>query len=219
MGSGGSTTQYRNRDPESPELISLRSNLYNAVMPGLQSFSPSDWDTAKQTANNAIQQQAKLLDQLPSTLNQNSSIASEIANVARTGNIPSGVTNRLNASVNQNLQSGMGTMLNNLANRGVVNSSITGQGINNLSKQAADAYNRNYLNAYQSTIGGLSAAMQGQQANMSALMSAANMLGNVPTQAYEAAGAGITPAFNLWKAWQNSYDNRQDYDTVVQQWK
>ena len=110
-------------------------------------------------------------------------------------------------------------MLNNLASRGVVNSSITGQAVNNLSQQAADAYNKNYLSAYNSTINGLGTAMQGQQANTSALMQGIAGLGAIPSQAYEAAGAGLTPAFNLWKAWQNSYDNREDYDTVVKQGK
>lgn len=219
MGSGGSTTQIRTRDPEPQELKNIRLGLYNAVMPGLQSFSADNWRNAQNTANQAISQQRELLSQIPQALNQNSGIANEIASIARTGNIPSTVTNNLNASVNKNLQSGIGTMLNNLASRGVINSSITGQGINNISQQAADAYNRNYLSAYNSTIGGLGTALQGQQANTGALMQGIAGLGAIPAQAYEAAGAGITPVFNLWKAMQNSYDTRTDYDTVVQQGK
>ena len=219
MGSGGSTTQYRRRDEEPQNLINLRDNLYNAVMPGLQSFSADNWNNAQNTANQALSMQKYLLAKLPNALNNSSNIADEIAQIARTGNIPSDVTNNLNASVNKELQSGMGTMLNNLASRGVVNSSITGQAVNNLSQQAADAYNKNYLSAYNSTINGLGTAMQGQQANTSALMQGIAGLGAIPSQAYEAAGAGLTPAFNLWKAWQNSYDNREDYDTVVKQGK
>lgn len=219
MGSGGSSTQIRTRDPEPQELKNIRLGLYNAVMPGLQSFSADNWRNAQNTANQAISQQRELFSQIPQALNQNSGIANEIASIARTGNIPSTVTNNLNASVNQELKSSMGTMLNNLASRGVVNSSIMSQGVNNLSQQAADAYNRNYLSAYNSTIGGLSTALQGQQANTGALMQGTAGLGAIPAQAYEAAGAGITPAFNLWKAMQNSYDTRTDYDTVVQQGK
>ena len=219
MGSGGSTTQYRKRDDEPQNLINLRNNLYNAVMPGLQSFSADNWNNAQNTANQALSMQKNLLSQIPDTLNQNSNIANEIAQIARTGNIPSTVTNNLNASVNKELQSGMGTMLNNLASRGVVNSSITGQALNNLSQQAADAYNKNYLSAYNSTISGLGTALQGQQANTGALMQGIAGLGTIPSQAYEAAGAGLTPAFNLWKAWQSSYDGKEDYDTVVQQGK
>ncbi|MBQ3399557.1 MAG: hypothetical protein IJG51_11765 [Synergistaceae bacterium] len=219
MGSGGSSTRIQKRDPEPEYLTNIRSELLDKVMPGLQSFNPDDWNTARQTANNALSQQSQLLSQIPGAINQNNAIASEIANVARTGNIPSGVTDRLNDSVNQNLKSGLGTMLNNLAGRGVVNSSITGQGISNLSQQAADAYNRNYLQAYNSVLGGLGQAMQGQQSNSASLLSAVNALGNIPSQAYEGVGAQLTPAFNMWKALQSSYDNREDYDTVVKQGK
>ena len=219
MGSGGSTTQYRSRDPEPQGLTNLRSKLLDTVMPGLESFSADNWTNAQNTANQALDMQKDLMSQLPGALNKSSGIADEIAQIARTGNIPSAVTNNLNASVNKELQSGMGSMLNNLASRGVVNSSITGQGINNLAQNAADAYNKNYLQAYNATINGLGTALQGNQANTGALMQGVAGLGAIPSQAYEAAGAGITPAFNMWKAWQSSYDNRQDYDTVVQQGK
>lgn len=219
MGSGGSSYQVRTRDPEPEYLKNIRSKLIDTVMPGLQSFSADNWTNAQNTANQALGQQKALMSQLPGALNQSNGIANEIAQVARTGNIPSAVTNNLNASVNQGLKSSMGSMLNNLASRGVVNSSITGQGINNLSQNAADAYNRNYLQAYNSTINGLGTALQGQQANTGALMQGIAGLGALPGQAYEAAGGGITPAFNLWRALQNSYDTRTDYDTIVQQGK
>lgn len=218
MGSGGTKTQeIRKRYDEPEELKNLRLGLYGKIMPGLESFSPDDWNNAKNTANQALSQQSQLLSQIPSILNQSNGIADELATLARTGNLPSGLANNLNASVNQELQGSMGTMLNNLANRGVVNSSIMSQGVNNLSKQAADAYNRNYLTAYQTALSGMNSALQGQQANTSALLSATNAIGNIPQQAYEAVGAQLTPAFNLWKAWQNSYDNREDFDTVVTQ--
>ena len=220
MGSGGSSsTQYAKRGPEPEYLKTIRSRLYDKVMPGLESFSADDWNTARTTANNALAQQSQLLSQIPTTLNNNNSIANEIASIARTGNIPSTLTNNMNASVNKELQSGMGAMLNDLAGRGVVNSSITGQAMSSLSQQAADAYNKNYLNAYNSVLGGLGNAMQAQQNNSSALLSAVNALGSIPEQAYEGVGAQITPAFNLWKAMQSSYDNREDYDTVVKQGK
>ena len=218
MGSGG-TSEHRvqKRNPEPEYLTNLRTQLYDKIMPGLEAYNTEDWNTARQTANNALTQQTKLLEQLPTTLNQNNNIVNEIANIARTGNIPTGVQDRLNASVNQELQSSMGTMLNSLANRGVVNSSIMSQGVNNLSKQAADAFNRNYITAYQAALGGLGSALQGQQNNTSTLLSATNALGNIPSQAYEGVGAQLMPAFNLWKALQSSYDNREDFDTIVTQ--
>lgn len=220
MGSGGSsTTTVPKRAPEPDELVDLRKGLYNKMYPGLQTFSISDWGKAKRTADEALQQQGSLLRQIPSALSQSNSLADEIANIARTGNIPSALTNSLNSSVNQELQSGMGSMLNSLASRGVVNSSITSQGVNDLSRQAADAYNRNYMTAYQSVLGGLGSAMQGQQANTGNLLSTINAVSKIPEQAYEGVSAQLMPAFNLWKAWQNSYDNREDYDTIVKQGK
>ena len=110
-------------------------------------------------------------------------------------------------------------MLNSLGNRGVVNSSITSKGINGLAETAADAMNTNYLNAYNSVINGYGAALNGANGNTSSLISGINAAGSAPGQAYEGAGAALMPAFNFWKNWQNSYDNREDYDTVVKQGK
>lgn len=224
MGSSDSSAQYRKRDPEPQELINLRQKLYEQIMPGLESYSTQDWNRAKETASNALSQQTQLVSQMPNALEgirRSGELASEIANVARTGNIPSAMADRLNASVNQSLQSGLGSMLNGLASRGVVNSSIASQGINNLSQSAADAYNRNYMSAYQAVLGGLGQALQGQQtsanAYATALTSGMKALGNVPEDAYTGAISELMPAYNLWKDWQKSYDGREDYDTVVTQ--
>ncbi len=110
------------RDPEPEFLTNLRSLVGNNIVSGLSNFDPNSWNTAQQVANNALQQQNTLLGQLPDTLNRSNNLVDEISNIARTGNIPSGITNALNASVNQGLQSSMGSMLNNLAQRGVLNS-------------------------------------------------------------------------------------------------
>lgn len=218
MSSGGySEHQVPTKGPEPEELKNIRTQLYDKIMPGLQNFNANDWNTARDTANQALQQQSQLLSKIPETLNQNAGIANELATIARTGNLPSGLAENLNASVNQELKSGMGTMLNNLASRGVVNSSIMSQGVNNLSQQAADAYARNYMTAYQAALGGMGAALQGQQNNLSGLTTGVYALGKIPEQSYEGAAAQIMPAYNMWKAMQNSYDNRQDFDTVVTQ--
>lgn len=218
MSSGGyseHTVQKRNPEPE--ELTNIREKLYEKILPGIENFDANDWNTARETANQALQQQSKLLSNIPETLSQNAGISREIAELARTGNLPDGLASNLNASVNQELQSGMGTILNNLASRGVVNSSITSQGVNNLSKQAADAYNKNYLAAYQAALSGMNSALQGQQNNLSGLATGVYALGKIPEQSYEGAAAQLMPAYNMWKAMQSSYDNREDYDTVVTQ--
>lgn len=218
MGSGGySEHKVAKRNPEPEYLTNIRTNLYDKILPGLESFSADDWNTARNTATQALQQQSQLLSKIPETLTQNANIANEIATLARTGNLPSGLAENLNASVNQELQGGIGTMLNNLASRGVVNSSIMSQGVNNLSQQAADAYTKNYMAAYQAALGGMGAALQGQQNNLSGLTTGVYALGKIPEQSYEGAAAQLMPAYNMWKAMQSSYDNREDYDTIVQQ--
>ena len=218
MGSGGySEHQVATKGPGSEELKNIRTELYDKIMPGLQNFDPNDWNTARNTANTALQQQTQLLSKIPETLTQNAGIANEIATLARTGNLPSGLAENLNTSVNQELKSSMGTMLNNLANRGIVNSSTMTQGVNNLSQQAADAYTRNYMTAYQTALSGLNSALQGQQNNLSGITTGVYALGKIPEQAYEGAAAQIMPAYNMWKAMQSSYDNRQDFDTIVTQ--
>ena len=135
MSSGGySEHKVAKRNPEPEYLTNILTNLYDKILPGLESFSADDWNTARNTATQALQQQSQLLSKIPETLTQNANIANEIATLARTGNLPSGLAENLNASVNQELQGGIGKMLNSLASRGVVNSSIMSQGVNNLSK-------------------------------------------------------------------------------------
>ena len=160
-----------------------------------------------------------LLDLLPGSLNRNDSIIDEMLNVVRTGDVPAAFTDRMNQSVTKDLQGGMGAMLNSLGSRGVLNSSITSQGTSRLAQQAADAYNRNYLNAFNSVINGYAQGLQGAQGNTQALIGGLGALGSVPSQAYEGATAALMPAYNLWKTWQGLYDGREDYDTVVKQGK
>lgn len=216
-GGGTSTTQIPNRPPEHKELTNLREQLYSKISPGLEAFDTNSWNTAQNTTNQALQQQSSLLGQIPNSLTQNNNLVNEIANIARTGNIPSGVVNALNASVNQGLQSSMGTMLNNLGKRGVLNSSVTNAGMNQLSQAAADAYNRNYMTAYQAVLSGLGQSLQGGQNNTASLLSALGAVGNAPQQTYNALGAQLQIPMTLWEKAQNFYQNDDPYTTIVEQ--
>ena len=205
----------RGEEPEG--LTALRDTILGKVNDGLNSFDPTAWQRAMNMTTQAQTQQSSLMGQLPNYLQTTSGLAGEMANMARTGNIPSVLADNLNASISKGLQSSMGNLLTSLGKRGVVNSSITNAGTNQLAQTAADAFARNYLTAYQSALSGMGSALSGAQSNTGAALQAINTLGTVPTQAYEGAGAGITPAFNLWKAWQGSYDGRTDYDTIATQ--
>ena len=216
-GGGTKTQQIQKRGPEPEYLTNLRNDVLGKINTGLQSFDTSTWDKAKGITNNALDTQNSLLSQIPTYLNQSNNALSNIQNLLQTGELPSGVTDKLNSGVHKELQSSMGNMLNGLASRGVVNSSITGQGISRLGQQAADAYNKNYLNAFNSVLSGQAQALQGAQNNTASLLSSLGKASGLGGNAYEDAAAGLMPAYNMWKALQNSYDNREDFDTIVQQ--
>ena len=214
---GNDIRMFRKRDPEPTELNTLRQGIYNNVLSGLQGFNPNAWKQAQNTTNEALKQQNSLTSMLPDYLKNNQNISNEILNLVRTGNTNNGVAQAMNAATNKELQSSLGNMLNSLGNRGVVNSSITSQAINQLGENAADAYNKNYLEAYNAALSGYGQAMQSGLSNTQSLLSGINALGTIPSQAWEGAYAGLMPAFNFWKNWQGSYDGREDFDIVVPQ--
>ena len=219
-GTKTSTQRINKRDPEPEGLTNIRNKLGDIFSNSLQNFDADSWGRAQTIANNALEQQTALMGQLTGEngqLSRNNALADELANIARTGTLPSTLTDAMNASVKQGLQSSMGSMLNGLANRGVLNSSVTTAGTNQLSQAAADAYNRNYQSAYQTVLSGLGSALQGQQNNTSATLSALGALGSIPSQAYETVGAGLTQAYNFWRDWQNFYQSDDPYDTIVTQ--
>ena len=217
-GSKTSTQQIQKRAAQPEELNTLAQGLYSKIYPGLQSFDANSFSQANNIANEVLSQQSSLISQLPATMSQNNNILNEMLGVTRTGNLPAVLTDNMNASVNKELQGSMGNMLNSLSERGVLNSSITGQGISRLGQQAADAYNKNYLTAYNSVLNGYGQALQGNQGNINSQISALSALGSIPSQVQENAYAGIMPAFNFWKTWQQLENSKPEmYDTVVTQ--
>lgn len=262
FGGRSKTRQVRKRDPN-PWLEQIQAqlnNVFSATMPGSSQIyndvqDARAWaDAAKRRQwglmnaqqgmidswKDAYGQARGFLNQLPGQMKGNQDLLNEMMGVVRSGNIPSGVADRLNAATRSGLQSSMGSMLNDMAGRGVLNSSIASRGISDLSGAAADAFNRNYLNAYNSVLGGYGQGLQHSQSqigNTLAALGAANgMLGNVnsgigaltgaigaygqlPGQYYQNAFAPLMPAYNFWKDLGQMYYGHEDYDTVVKQGK
>ena len=81
-------------------------------------------------------------------------LASTIWAFTENGNIPEEMKRSLMNTVNSELRTNTGSTLNDLASRGVMNSTVANRSINNLSNAAADAYAKNYLEAYNSVLGG-----------------------------------------------------------------
>jgi hypothetical protein len=75
-------------------------------------------------------------------------------NLLNTGDIPAPLLNALQSAVQSGLDKSMGSSLNDLASRGVVNSSVTNKGLADMSQAAGDALNRGYLDAFNSVLGG-----------------------------------------------------------------
>jgi hypothetical protein len=78
--------------------------------------------------------------------------------LTNTGEIPEAMANALRAETDRGLKSSLGSSLASLASRGVLNSSVTNKGLADTAQAAGDAYNRNYLNAFNT-------ALQGYQGN------------------------------------------------------
>jgi hypothetical protein len=102
--------------------------------------------------------------------------------VANTGEIPEAIAAALRAETDRGLNNSLGSSLANLASRGVLNSSVTNKGVADLSQAAGDAYNRNYLNAFNTVLGGYqgnasTAAATGSQLADTALNINNNALG------------------------------------------
>lgn len=81
-------------------------------------------------------------------------LSDEILDFTRTGNVPSAVLENLNQAVNSELNRNTGSALNDLAARGVMNSSVANRSLGGLVNSAADAYAKNYLGAYNSVLSG-----------------------------------------------------------------
>jgi hypothetical protein len=71
-----------------------------------------------------------------------------------TGEIPEAIANALRAETDRGLKSSIGSSLASLASRGVLNSSVTNKGLADTAQAAGDAYNRNYLDAFNTALGG-----------------------------------------------------------------
>ena len=102
----------------------------------------------------------------------------------------------------------VGTDLNSLAAKGILNSSVTNRALANQQAEtgnaiaanrntAANTWLNNYLSGYNAGISGLESMVK------------------LPTQYYENALAPIMPFYNYWKNMNDAYYGHEDYDTVV----
>ena len=158
--------------------------------------------------NNQAQQQIAQNQQNLANLAPSNTAAANKANATlgqlQNGILPSAYQTNTQNAIRSSLQNTMGTQLNSLANRGVLNSSVTTSAMNDISKNAADTVAQQYQNNIQ-TVGGLA---NRQMANaMNANSANAGIYGNIinsatqpTTTAAAAQEAAQKPALNLWDA-------------------
>jgi len=119
-------------------------------------------------------------------------LASTVWDFTETGAIPEEMRRNLMSTVNSELNQNTGSTLNDLASRGVMNSSVANRSINNLSNAAADAYAKNYLDAYNAVLGSYGQAnntLASQADTYSKAHSNANQAWNDRLNGYQLAGA------------------------------
>lgn len=213
-----SITKVPKRDPD-PQLDDLRDSLHQIIDPSIEAFDPNSWAQALERQNKATELSDSLMGGVQGNIDENQAMLNEYLNVLRSGTVPQNLMDNMTASVNRGLQTGMGSMLNSNASRGVLNSSVTSQGINNLSRAGANALQDNYLNIWNAALTGYQGGMNAGNQNVQTRISAATAAQDQGKNAWEAAAAPLTTAYNFWKDRQSSYDSREDYDTVVEQGK
>ena len=71
-----------------------------------------------------------------------------------TGNVPETLMNNIRANLKTSMDKTIGTSINDMATRGIVNSSVTNRGLSDMSQAAGDALQRGYMDVFNSVLGG-----------------------------------------------------------------
>lgn len=186
FGGGGGTT-VNNTSTYTPteyelQLQKAQANYANAIAPN------SLWlnDTARNILQNSIGAVQVDFNGLNDSAQQQIASAQQgISNLAN-GQLPTAYTQNMTDAIRSGVQNSYGNLLNSSANKGVLNSSVTSQGLNDISSNVADTMAKNY-NSNISTLAGL----YGNQIN--------NATSGITTAA-AAQEAAQQPALNLWNA-------------------
>ena len=148
-GKGGSTTTYT-MSPEERQLLVKQMGYLDKIYPNMiqlnqragdilwNSFADTQYDF--NNANKNAQQQISNAQQ-------------GLGNLAQ-GQLPQEYINNKTAAVQSGVQNSVGNLLNNMGNKGIVNSSVTNQGMNDISQNVANTMANQFNNDIQ-TLGSL----------------------------------------------------------------
>ncbi|WP_295155127.1 hypothetical protein [Selenomonas sp. AE3005] len=187
FGGGGGGTTVNNTSTYTPtqyelELQKAQSQYANAVSPNALWLN----DTARKILEDSIGAVQVDFNGLNNDAqNQIAGAQQGFSNLAQ-GQLPTAYTQNMADAIRSGVTSTYGNLLNNSARRGVLNSSVTSAGLNDISKNVSDTMARNF-NSNINQLGNI----YSQQ-----LQSATTPI----TTAAAAQEAAQTPATNLWNA-------------------
>lgn len=180
-GNVSSTTTYQ-MSPEERALLDKQLQYQDAFYPNVIRLNDDAgkllWDSYGdvQADYDTLNQQAQ----------QQVASGQGLINGLAQGNLPQPYLDNMTDAVNTGVQRTVGNLVNGLGNRGVLNSSVTNQAMNDISKNVSDTMAQNYLGNVQAVSG------LGQQQISNAAVPMTNT-----AAAQEAAQQ---PALNLWNA-------------------
>jgi len=132
------------------EQFSRQSNIY-----GQQDAIGKQQDAVLAQQGDVYGRQSGLLDRLDDIYGQQSSALENWNRMLATGEIAPELYSNMMGGIQKGLNESVGSTLNSLGNRGVLNSSVTTQGLNNLTRNAADSMQRGYSDLWNSSMSNL----------------------------------------------------------------
>lgn len=181
---GSSTTNVQSYTPTAQEvrLQEQAADYSEAVAPNALWLN----DTARGLLQNSIGDTQVDFNSLNQTAQSQIANAQSGVSSLINGELPSAYQENMENSIKSGVNNSMGTLLTDVGNRGILNSSVTSKGISDINDAASEAMS----NAYTSNIGLLS-QLYGQQTS-----SATSGI----TAGAAAQEAAQQPALNLWNA-------------------
>lgn len=183
-GKGGSATNVQSYQPTAQEirLQKQAADYSEAVAPNALDLN----NKAKGLLENSLGETQVDYNALNKQAQSQISGAQGLLGQLTNGQLPETYQKNMQDSINRAVTGSVGTAVNSLGNRGILNSSVTNQALNDVSTSAANAAADKYLENI-STLNGLA----GQQAALA---------GQGITTAAGAQEAAQQPALNLWNA-------------------
>ena len=219
-GGGGSSTTVTNRQPTaaenalteqalaysqavSPNALTLNDKaaglLFNSIGDTQQNFNKLN-----QNAQNQIAGATQGLSSLVNSNNKATSTANGQLSSLAQGLLPFAYQKNMENSIRTALNNTMGNTINQLGQRGVINSSVTNKALDDISKNAADTVAQQYQNNINQSSGLTQQQLQNSLGANSANGAVyQNLIGNATapiTTAAAAQEAAQQPALNLWNA-------------------